>query len=169
MKKFSILTILLLCTYLLNIHAEEGDGSYTYKSIGNGKYVVSVLNHQEIVKALTAFVKDKKIESGSISGIGAINQVTLRFFNPETKKYVDKTFHEQMEISNLTGNISYVNANLYLHIHITVGKADYSALAGHLLSAVLSGAGEFVVEDYGMKIEKTFDPSFGLNFYDLNK
>lgn len=51
--------------------------------------------------------------------MGAINEVTLRFFNPETKTFVDKTFREQMEISNLTGNISTMNGNLtYMYISL---------------------------------------------------
>ena len=33
---------------------------YTYKQIGN-KYVVSIQNHKEIVKALTVFCEEKNI------------------------------------------------------------------------------------------------------------
>ena len=66
---------------------------YSYKKIGN-KYIVSINNHTEIVKALNAFCKEKGILSGSINGIGAIGELTLRFFNPKTKAYDDKCqFH----------------------------------------------------------------------------
>ncbi len=74
------------------------------------------------------FCEEKGIKAGSISGIGAINELSLRFFNPETKTYVDKSFCEQMEISNLTGNISTMDGKVYLHLHITSGRSDYSAL-----------------------------------------
>lgn len=138
------------------------------QEIGN-KYIVSINNHTEIVKALNAFCKEKGILSGSINGIGAIGELTLRFFNPKTKAYDDKTFREQMEISNLTGNISSMNEQVYLHLHITVGRSDYSALAGHLLSAIQNGAGEFVVEDYSERISRTYNPDLGLNIYDLER
>lgn len=133
------------------------------------KYIVSINNHTEIVKALNAFCKEKGILSGSINGIGAIGELTLRFFNPKTKAYDDKTFREQMEISNLTGNISSMNEQVYLHLHITVGRSDYSALAGHLLSAIQNGAGEFVVEDYSERISRTYNPDLGLNIYDFER
>ncbi|WP_300729992.1 PPC domain-containing DNA-binding protein [uncultured Bacteroides sp.] len=145
----------------LNIHAQA---QYTYQQLGD-KYVVSVNNHEEVVKVLTDFCKDMNIQAGSIIGIGAINEATLRFFNPQTKKYVDKTFNEQMEISNLTGNVSTMNGKTYVHIHATLGRSDYSALAGHLLSAKLNGAGEFVVEKFDGKIERYFDKGTGLNMY----
>ena len=135
----------------------------------NEKYIVSINNHTEIVKALNAFCKEKGILSGSINGIGAIGELTLRFFNPKTKAYDDKTFREQMEISNLTGNISSMNEQVYLHLHITVGRSDYSALAGHLLSAIQNGAGEFVVEDYSERISRTYNPDLGLNIYDFER
>lgn len=141
---------------------------YTYKQTGNN-YVVSVKNHEEIVNALETFCKEQGIMSGTILGIGAIDELTLRFFNPLTKKYVDKTFHEQMEIANLTGNISRMDGKVYLHLHVTVGRSDYSALAGHLLAATLNGAGEFVVEASGTAIDRAYDPETGLNCYRMDE
>ena len=105
-----LLFILLFVGVLIApANAQNEKNMYSYKKIGN-KYIVSINNHTEIVKALNAFCKEKGILSGSINGIGAIGELTLRFFNPKTKAYDDKTFREQMEISNLTGNISSGNA-----------------------------------------------------------
>ncbi len=168
MNRLLCVIILLFNLMALETNAQETSKMYTYKQIGN-KYIISVSTGEEIVKALNLFCEERKIKSGNITGLGAINEVTLRFFNPETKKYIDKTFREQMEISNLTGNISTMNGKPYLHIHITVGRADYSSRAGHLLSAVLNGAGEFVVEDFGEDIERTYNPTLGLNCYDFSK
>lgn len=168
MNRLLCVIILLFNLMALETNAQETSKMYTYKQIGN-KYIISVSTGEEIVKALNLFCEERKIKSGNITGLGAINEVTLRFFNPETKKYIDKTFREQMEISNLTGNISTMNGKPYLHIHITVGRADYSSRAGHLLSAVLNGAGEFVVEDLGEDIERTYNPTLGLNCYDFSK
>lgn len=141
---------------------------YTYKQIGN-RYVVSIQNRKEIVRALTAFCDEKGIKSGTVCGIGAVNELTLRFFNPESKQYEDKTFREQMEIANLTGNISAMDGKPYLHLHVTAGRSDYSALAGHLLSATLNGAGEFVVEDFKETVTRTYNPAIGLNCYKFDE
>lgn len=145
---------------------KNSEEMYTYKQIGN-KYVVSINNREEIVKALADFCEKLKIKSGTVCGIGAVNEATLRFFDPKTKKYDDKTFEEQMEISNLTGNISTMDGKTYLHLHITLGRSNYAALAGHLLSARLNGAGEFVIEDFGESIGRKYSPEIGLNIYDF--
>ena len=89
---------------------------YKYRISGD-KYVLSLDNHVEISAALAAFCAELDIRCGAVYGIGAINEATFRFLDPATKKYVDKTFAEQMEITNLTGNISRKDGAVYLHLH----------------------------------------------------
>ena len=48
-------------------------------------------------------------------------------------------------MANLTGNVSVMNCETYTHLHCVLGRTDYTALAGHLLSARLNGAGEVVI------------------------
>lgn len=139
---------------------------YTYRQIGD-RYVVSLDNGVEISGALKAFCEEKGLKAGMIYGIGAVNEATLRFFNPATKNYVDRTFAEQMEIANLTGNLSTLDGKAYLHLHATFGREDYTALAGHLLSARLNGAGEFIVEALGCDLPRYFNGELGLNCYDF--
>ncbi|MCM1077383.1 MAG: DNA-binding protein [Bacteroides sp.] len=143
----------------------EGKGEgYTYKKFDN-TFVVSVDNHQEVASTLARVCNDLNITGGDIIGIGAVNEATLRCFNPATKEYVDKTFSEQMEIANLTGNIGVLNGQIYLHLHVTLGKTDYTALAGHLLSATLNGAGEFVINKYSGEVPRYHNNQIGLNMY----
>lgn len=52
---------------------------------------------------------------------------------------------------------------------MTAGRSDYSALAGHLLSATLNGAGEFVVEDFKETVTRTYNPAIGLNCYKFDE
>ncbi|MBR5042013.1 MAG: DNA-binding protein [Bacteroidales bacterium] len=143
---------------------------YKYTEVADNKYVLSLDNHVEICTALKAFCIEKEIYAGSITGLGAINQATFRFLDPAIKQYVDKTFEEQMEITNLTGNISQSPDNPvdpYLHIHITASRRDYSCIGGHLLSARVNGACELLVEDFADShaIGRRFDEETGLNLY----
>lgn len=145
----------------------EGKGEgYTYKQYDN-TYVISVNNHQEVASVLERACNDLNITGGDIIGLGAVNSATLRCFNPATKEYADKTFNEQMEIANLTGNVGMLNGKIYLHLHITLGKTDYTALAGHLLRATINGAGEFVINRYPGELPRYHNEGIGLNMYDF--
>ena len=73
-----LLFILLFVGVLIApANAQNEKNMYSYKKIGN-KYIVSINNHTEIVKALNAFCKEKGILSGSINGIGAIGELIPR-------------------------------------------------------------------------------------------
>lgn len=141
---------------------------YKYKQTAADRFVLSLDNHAEVVAALEAFCLEQGILAGSVDGLGAVSEATFRFLDPATKKYVDKTFQEQMEITNLTGNISQKDGKPYLHIHVTAGRRDYSCVGGHLLSARINGACELYVERFdGVTIGRRFDAETGLNLYDL--
>ena len=168
---FNITLIILACILFFKMSSDYGrvlnGNNWQAKQYGN-KYIISLYNQSEVVSTLTDFVKTQNIKVGSIFGLGAVNSATLRFFNPETKQYVDKTFNEQMEISNLIGNISAKDGDEYLHIHATFGNSEYKAIAGHLMSAVINGAAEFEVESYpNAKMGRKFDSKIGLNVYDF--
>jgi len=139
---------------------------YSFKQFGD-RYILSIDNHQEISAALKAFCEEQGVRCGVVSGIGAVNEATLRFLDPVTKSYVDKTFSEQMEIASLVGNISEKDGEIYLHLHLTLGRSDYSCVGGHMMTARLNGACELYVEKLPGSIGRRFDPSIGLNVYDL--
>ena len=132
-------------------------------------YIVSIQNNYHIVETLTDFIKDQDIQAGEVTGIGAVSEATLRFFNFETKTYVDKTFREQMEVTNISGNVSVIEGNPVLHLHITLGRENYTALAGHLLEATIHGAGEFIFYPLPARVIKTKDKDTGINLYDFEK
>ena len=147
---------------------------YTYKKVKdltlsvNDRYILSIDNHQEVMEALADFCRKKSITAGYITGLGAVSEATFRFLDPNTLKYVDKTFQEQMEITNLTGNISCKDDTPYLHVHLTCSRRDYSCVGGHLLSARINGACELLVEDYSLTtVNRRTDPETGLNLYDF--
>lgn len=132
-------------------------------------YVLSIADKSSILNAFTDFITSQHIQAGEVTGIGAVNMATLRFFNPATKQYVDKTFNEQMEVTNLSGNISEVAGKPVIHLHITLGRSDYTALAGHLLDASIRGAGEFFIYPLNSRLVKTKNEEVGLNFYDFDQ
>ena len=149
---------------------------YKYKKIkrissnlfedGNPRYIVSLDNHVDLMEGLMAFCKALDITCGQVRGIGAVSEATFRMYDPATKQYVDKTFSEQMEVTNLTGNISQKDGQPYLHVHATCSRADYSCVGGHLLGARIGGACELLVDKFGdTKVGRMFDEETGLNLY----
>lgn len=139
---------------------------YQFKNDG-GKYVISIDNHTSLMQALAAFCNEQNVLSAEVSGIGAVNAATLRFLNPVTKAYVDKTYDEQMEIASLVGNVSEKDGKPYLHLHVTLGRSDYSIVGGHLLDCHINGACEVIVTKMDCPVGRHFDEETGLNLFTL--
>ena len=134
----------------------------------NNRYIVSLDNYVELMEGLMSFCKHVGIQCGQVRGIGAISEATFRMYDPATKQYVDKTFTEQMEITNITGNISQKDGEPYLHVHATCSREDYSCVGGHLLSARINGACELLVDSFGdTSVGRKYDDETGLNLYEF--
>lgn len=143
------------------------DHNWKAKQVDDGTYIVSIANGAEIVETLANFCATQNLSLGYINGIGAVNEATLRFFDPDTKSYQDQTFLEQMEVANLTGNITEMDGKVYLHVHITLGGRNFQCRAGHLQAAVVSGACEIFVLGLDSRVQRVKNNEIGLNLLNL--
>ena len=55
-------------------------------------YLISLDQHEPIMKTLTEFCIEKDIQNGQLSGIGAIKDIELGAYILEDKEYVKKIF-----------------------------------------------------------------------------
>lgn len=136
------------------------------KKIGN-KYFVRIDRGEEVVSSLKKFCQENNVKLGSVYGIGAADRVTIGLFNTNTKEYHNIELKGEHEITNLTGNITTSNGEVYLHLHITVADEQYNAHGGHLNEAWISGTCELIVDVVDEEIEREFDENSGLNVFKL--
>lgn len=139
---------------------------YQFKQLGN-EYFVRVDKDMEIVSVLKGICKDNGITAGEITGLGAIKSATFGFFNPETKKYTEKTFNEYMEITSLVGNVSQKDDEVYLHLHMNASGKDYKVIGGHLVKAVVSATSEIIISSEKGSVGRKFSEEIGLNLFDF--
>ena len=157
-------------TGIINAGSNNGavmkkDG-YQFKQLGN-KYFVRVDKDKEIVSVLKEICKENGITAGEITGLGAIKSATFGFFNPETKKYTEKTFEEYMEITSLVGNVSQKDDEVYLHLHMNASGKDYKVIGGHLVKAVVSATSEIIITSEKGSVGRKFSEEIGLNLFDF--
>lgn len=137
-----------------------------FKRFGN-KFIVRMDKGEEIVETLKHFCKEKGIKLGSITGIGATNKATIGLFDAETKKYHSKELIGNYEIAPLIGNISTMNGEVYLHIHVNLCDSNHNSFGGHLSSAIVSATFEAIIDKIDGEVERKFDDEIGLNLYKI--
>ena len=137
-----------------------------YKRFDN-KVIICIDKGEEVVEQLKTICKKLDIKLGLIMGIGATDKVTINLLNTKTKKYQSKEFTGDHEIANLVGNITMMNNEVYLHLHVTICNIEHKAVGGHLTSAVISASFEGIIDIIDGQVTREYNDDTGLNLLKL--
>jgi hypothetical protein len=137
-----------------------------YKRCGT-RVFVRIDKGEELIENLKAICKEINITLGSICGIGATDKVTVGLMNTKTKKYQSKEFTGDHEITSVLGNVTTMNGEVYLHLHITLGNVEHKIIGGHLTSAVISATFEGIIDIIEGQITREYHDEVGLNLLRL--
>ena len=118
---------------------------------------------EEILEELIKLAKKEKITLAEVEGLGALKQMNVCVFDTVSKEYYTNSFEEPMELLSLSGTITQMDGETYLHIHASAGNAKGLALGGHLKKAVISATGEIVVRILNGQVGRRFSEKIGLN------
>jgi len=131
----------------------------------NNAVIVRIDKGEEILESLYAVCKKYNITLGSVSGIGATNKAKVGLFEVETKEYHATELTGNYEIAPLTGNISTMNGETYIHVHINLSDNTYKSFGGHLNYAVVSATCECVIHIIDGECDREFSEEIGLNLF----
>ncbi len=128
-------------------------------------YVLRLDKGEELIRCLTDFCVKERVLYGTISGIGACDHVLIGIYDVQEQLFHQQEFNETMEITNVSGNITHTGIGPYLHLHISLARADLSMIGGHLKECVISATCELHIQTYPLKVGRKPDPDIGLNIY----
>lgn len=137
-----------------------------YKKFDN-LVVLRLERGEEILESIKKVVDEEKITLGTVSGIGATDNVRVGILDLEEKVYKDNTFKKPLEITSLLGNITEMNGESYLHLHINVGDEKGNVYGGHLNHAYISATAEIFIQTYNARVDRFHDEEIGINLMDL--
>jgi uncharacterized protein len=135
------------------------DGSIT-------TYLLEFRTGQEVMHGLLAFAREHKLVSGHVTGIGAISDAVIGYFDPPTNRYLRNAEKGQAEVLSLTGNLALVNSEPFFHVHVALGLRDGAARGGHLFEATVRPTVELVLTTYPKPVRRIIDPDTGLPLLD---
>ena len=138
-----------------------------YRKFPQG-YVMRLVPGEEVVSCLTRLVEQEDVQLGTVSALGAANDVTIGIFNTWEKQYHSWRFQGDYEISALVGNVTRQEGKPYLHLHITIGNPVTGKVhAGHLTSAVISATLELFLQVWDGEVGRKFSDTVGLNLLEF--
>ncbi len=130
---------------------------------GKNSHLVVLRKDQQIVQALTEICTNNQIRGGHITGIGAVKDVQLGYYDLHKKEYIRKTFSdEDYELIALNGNISLKDGVPYVHVHTALGKSDFSIFGGHMFEAAVAVTAEIYITPIEVRPVRIFSEDLGL-------
>ena len=135
---------------------------------GRRSFAIVFGTGDEVAGGLFAFAHEHGVSGAYFTGIGALREVTLGYWDWETKDYRPIPVREQVEVLSLAGNIALApDAGPKVHAHVVVGKADGTAHGGHLLEGHVRPTLEVFLVESPRHLRRTHDPTTGLAMIDI--
>ncbi len=132
-------------------------------SSGQRTFAVVLDSGEEAMECLQAFARQQRISAAQITGIGAFENLVLKYFDWNSKQYLSNRVDEQVEVASLVGDVALApSGEPSLHLHLVVGRRDGTALAGHLGSGRVRPTLEVVITEMPAHLRKVRDPTTGL-------
>lgn len=132
--------------------------------------IVARLNRgEEVLEQIKQIALKENIKLAEINGLGATDSFTIGVYSVDEKEYFKKDYEGAYEIASLHGNISTMNDEFYLHMHMCAGGKDGNVVGGHLNRCKISVTCELFINIIDGKVERTKDEETGLNIYKFLK
>ena len=119
-----------------------------YRKFGT-TYVMRLDPGEEIVEKVLWLAAVEQIKLATVTGLGAVDNVTLGIFSPDTKQFKANMFHADFEIVSLTGTITTQRGRPYAHLHMAVSDLAARCFGGHLNRGVVRASAEIIIQEIG--------------------
>jgi predicted DNA-binding protein with PD1-like motif len=121
----------------------------------------------DVIESLTEFCRSNGVRAGWISAVGTVRSAVLGYYEQEERTYLRIPVDEEMEIIACQGNVSLMNGEPFVHLHIVLSGREGETLCGHLFESVVF-VGEFHLQEMlGPDLERKPDAASGLSLWDL--
>ena len=122
---------------------------------------------EQLKDAVMEFATSNRLSAAQVVAIGAFSEVTLGYFDRQSKTYKEIPIQEQVELLSFAGNIVLKDGKPSLHAHVVVGKSDGTAYGGHFLAGKVWPTVEMIVSESPAHLRRAHDEETGLALINL--
>ena len=134
----------------------------TYTMDEGRRLLVRVPKGVELVGYIAELLREQDVRQGFISGIGALADAAVGFYDQQTHAYHELELAGGHEIVSLLGNISLRDGAPHAHLHAALAGHDGKVIGGHLARGTVFLTELVIVEFTGRELERVFDEPTGL-------
>ena len=133
-----------------------------YRRYGD-TYVVRIDAGEEILEKLKEFCEKEDIRLAEVNALGAADHASIGVFDLGKHEYFIEELDGFMEITSLTGNITRMDGNVYIHLHGTMADQNHAIHGGHILSARVGATCEMFIHTLPGELCRSRDEILKIN------
>jgi uncharacterized protein len=137
--------------------------------IHNGYFLVFERG-EEFFTAMNAFCESNDVHWAKFSGIGAIENVEIGYYDLSRRQYLFRQEKGPFEIGNLDGNITEFNETSLIHVHGVLSRCDESleCIGGHFRRFTVALTLEACLWEVTQPLLREYDDDTGLNLISIS-
>lgn len=124
--------------------------------------LIRLVHGDDLLDGLKSALEVEGVTSGVLlGGVGMLSGAELGYYTGDGK-YDTFEVGEEVELCAVNGNISTFEGDYVIHMHVTAGRKDGSAVAGHLVSAKVHMTNELAIMVSSTRMVRKVDEDTGL-------
>ena len=134
----------------------------------DGGYIVRIEAGESALEALTSFCETEGIGAAAFTGLGAVSRARLGYYDDDSGEYIEQEFDSNLEVLNLTGNISRkTDGTLFAHCHCVLSGPEMETRGGHLFSGIANPTLEIILWTFTGELRRIPVPGSSAQVLDL--
>jgi len=129
--------------------------------------IVRLKHDADVVQSITELAKNKGIEAGSFTAIGALKHAKLGYYDQKNHEYREMKIDSPHEMASCVGNVSLKDGEPFIHAHVVLADETGNTKAGHLFEGIVFAAEVHLRQLEGPKLERKYDELTGLSLWNM--
>ncbi len=133
----------------------------------NDIWMVRIDQGEEIMEQLMLLCTGENITLAQVDAIGAADHAEIGVYDLEERQYHREELDGFMEITGLSGSVTAMNGEPYIHLHATLVDQNHTVHGGHVLKMRVGATCEMFVRVMDGTVSRKRDEQLGINLWEM--
>lgn len=140
------------------------------KTAQDGKNHVIILERgEDVIPTLEKYCAEHKIIAGVFTGIGAVNNIEIGYYDFEKREYHFRSEAGDFEVASMNGNVALFEGKPFIHAHAVLSRCDKTleCIGAHIKKASVAVTLEVCLTEMNVSLARVHDDFIGLKLLNV--
>ncbi|MDP3965395.1 MAG: DNA-binding protein [bacterium] len=140
------------------------------QSTKDGKNHTIILERgEDVIPTLEKYCSENKIVAGVFTGIGAVNNIEIGYYDFEERKYHFRSEPGDFEVASMNGNVAVFEDKPFIHAHAVLSRCDKTleCIGAHIKKASVAVTLEVFLTEMNVGLTRKHDDFIGLKLLNV--